>query len=125
MHFDVRVGPLTGALHEAVAHRGALSGSRWVLAILLDEHLLGQVIRVALLHLSAGRGQLVVLSRLEAARCPGKLRWRVDLLGGHALLRRQRVAALAVIRGHAQVLITIESLHVRSLRQLGLLIIFK
>ena len=62
MHFDVRVGPLTGALHQAVAHRGTLGGSCWVLAILLDEHLLGQVIRVALLHLPTGRGQLIVLS---------------------------------------------------------------
>ena len=62
MHFDVRVGPLTGALHKAVAHRGTLSGSRWVLATLLRKHLLGQVVRVALLHLSTGRGQLVVLS---------------------------------------------------------------
>jgi len=60
VHFDIRVGPLTRALHEAVAHRGALGGSPWILAIL--EHLLGQVIRVALLHLPAGRRQLVVLS---------------------------------------------------------------
>ena len=75
VHFDVRVGPLTGALHEAVAHCGVLGGSRRVLAILLDEHLLGQVVGVALLHLPAGRSQLIVLSRLNAASRASKLGW--------------------------------------------------
>jgi len=46
---------------------------------------------------------------LDAAGRPCELRWGVDLLGGHALLRGQRMAALAVIWGHAQILIAIKS----------------
>lgn len=56
VHFYVRVGPLAGALHEVVAHCGILGCCRWILVVLLDEHLLRQVIRVALLHLPTGGG---------------------------------------------------------------------
>lgn len=87
VHFYVGVGPLAGALHQVVAHRGILGCRRRILVVLLNEHLLRQVIRVALLHLPTGSGQLVVLGGLDAAGGAGELGWRVDLLRGQALLR--------------------------------------